>query len=496
MVIIMRITNQMVLQNLMNASQAISKTGLSPEQKALIGKMIEGQIVKADGAFLTLNSEGVELSLRNQSSQVFGKGDWISAEIIDIKDGSLVVSIKTETESNPKVPILLSRLNLTSSEDNIKLLDALVKNNIPVTKENVALMKQSMLEVKSLLGEFEKLSPPQKAWVLDNMETPVKTLVIQLMEQSEISAQKSTPVQFTANQAVNEGNPGKEPPANIEIRSSDTKIQMPEHQSKELVAILNDIMSNKVDPEAKEVGDAVVKLLQTFDFEKDSTLLKKELVLNIKNMMFIENELNPVKSIGDSFTKIADIVKAMPADRDSIVALLTALSEDQPIEEKLDILTKLLTSENLDDESKSQINKEVLFVKEAVQMAKSTNDTFVMMQIPVMIENENKTVDFYVKTKNKKVDPNEMSLLISLTTNRFNEVRCLINKTGNHYRLDFSFQEEAHKEQFEAMEKELRRAITSLGIQMFDINFSLVRTDFVIESKNESVDFSRIDIKI
>ncbi|MCD4714578.1 MAG: hypothetical protein K8R73_14940 [Clostridiales bacterium] len=181
----MRITNQMVLQNLMNASQVVAKSGLSPEQKALIGKMIEGQIVKADGAFLTLNSDGVELSLQNQTNQPLEKGDWITAEIIDIKEGSLVVNIKSETlnESDQKLAGLLTKLNLTASEDHIKLVDALVKNSIPVTKENVALMKQSMLEVKSLLGEFEKLSPPQKTWVLENMETPVKTLVMQLIEQ-------------------------------------------------------------------------------------------------------------------------------------------------------------------------------------------------------------------------------------------------------------------------------------------------------------------------
>lgn len=490
MVNIMRITNQMVLQNLMNASQAVGKSGLTPEQKALIGKMIEGQIVKTDGAFLTLNSDGVELSLRNQTNQTLEKGDWISAEIIDIKEGSLVVNIKPAAESDQKLPILLSKLNLTANEDNIKLVDALVKNSIPVTKENVALMKQSMLEVKSLLGEFEKLSPPQKTWVLENMETPVKTLVMQLIEQS---APKSNPVQFPVDQVVVEGNAVKEMPIDIKIQPSGTN---PELQSKELVAILNDIMSYQVDPKSKEVGDAVVKLLQTFDFEKDSTLLKKELVLNIKNMMLIENDLNPVKSIGDSFAKIADIVRAMPTDRDSIVALLAALSEDQPIIDKLDILSKLLLSENLDDESKSQISKEVLFVKEAVQMTKSTNDTFVMMQIPVMIENENKTVDLYVKTKNKKVDPDEMSLLIALTTNQFDEVRCLINKTGNHYRLDFSFKEESYKEQFKAMEKELRSAIGSLGIQSFDVIFSLVRSDFVMESKNESTDFTTIDIKV
>ena len=485
----------MVLQNLMNASQAVGKSGLSPEQKALIGKMIEGQIVKADGAFLTLNSDGVELSLRNQTNQPLEKGDWITAEIIDIRDGSLVVNIKSETlnESEQKISNLLSKLNLTASEDNIKLVDALVKNSIPVTKENVALMKQSMLEVKSLLGEYEKLSPPQKTWVLENMETPVKALVMQLIEQPESTMPKLNPTQTPIHQVSGESNMVKEMPADFKMQSS---VISPEFQSKELVAILNDIMSFQVDSKSKEVGDAVVKLLQTFDFEKDSTLIKKELVLNIKNMMFIENELNPVKSIGDSFAKIADIVKAMPADRDAIVALLAALSEDRPTSEKLDILTKLLLTENLDEESKSQISKEVLFVKEAVQMTKSTNDTFVMMQIPVMIENENKTVDLYVKTKNKKVDPDEMSLLIALTTKQFDEVRCLINKTRNHYRLDFSFKEDAYKEQFKTMEKELKSAISSLGIQSFDVTFSLVKSDFAMESKNESTDFTTIDIKV
>jgi len=490
----MRITNQMILNNLVNSSQTIGKSGLTPEQKALIGKMIEGQIIKADGALLTLNSEGVELSLRNQTDHVFEKGDWVNAEIIDIKEGTLVVNIKPDAEETPKVSILLSKLNLTSSEDNIKLVDALVKNSIPVTKENVAWMKQSMLEVKSLLGEFEKLTPPQKTWVLENMETPVKTLVMQLLEQPGVSELKSNlpqtpvqnPVQTPMDPLVNEGNTVKDLP----------KMQASEQQSRELVALLNEIMSEKTDPKLKETSDAVVKLLQTFDFEKDSTLLKKELVLNIKNMMFIENELNPVKSIGDSFTRIADVVRAMPADRESIVALLKALTEDKPLEEKLDLLTKLLMNEKLDDESKSQISKEVLFVKEAVQMTKSTNDTFVMMQIPVMIENENTTVDLYVKTKNKKVDPDEMSLLIALSTHRFGEVRCLINKSGHHYRLDFSFQEEEYKDHFKTMEKELKDAISSLGVQSFDVTFSLVRTDFVKESKRESADFTTIDIRI
>lgn len=494
MVIDMRITNQMILNNLVNATQAVSKTGLSPEQRALIGKMIEGQIIKSDGALLSLNSEGVELSLRNQTDHVLEKGDWISAEIIDIKDGALVVNIKSETEEAPKVSMLLSKLNMTASDENIKLVDALVKNSIPVTKENVAWMKQSMLEVKSLLSEFEKLSPPQKSWVLDNMETPVKTLVMQLMEQPETSVPKpntiqtqvQNPLQSPLDQMVIKDNMIKESP----------KMQTPDHQSKELVALLNEIMSEKADPKLKDASDAVVKLLQTFDFEKDGSLLKKELVLNIKNMMFIENELNPVKSIGDSFARIADVVRSMPADLYSIVALMTALTEDKPLEEKLDVLTKLLMTEKLDDESKALISKEVLFVKEAVQMTKSTNDTFVMMQIPVMIENENTTVDLYVKTKNKKVDPEEMSLLIALSTHRFGEVRCLINKIGLHYRLDFSFQEEAYKDHFKTMENELKSAISSIGVQSFDVTFSLARTDFVKESKNVSTDFTTIDIRI
>ncbi|MBE0450130.1 MAG: hypothetical protein IBX70_04700 [Clostridia bacterium] len=490
----MRITNQMILNNLANSSQAIGKSGLTPEQKALIGKMIEGQIIKADGALLTLNSEGVELSLRNQTDHVFEKGDWVNAEIIDIKEGTLVVNIKPDAEETPKGSVLLSKLNLTASEDNIKLVDALVKNSIPVTKENVAWMKQSMLEVKSLLGEFEKLSPPQKTWVLENMETPVKTLVMQLLEQPGVVEQTlnfprtppQNPVQTPFEPLDNEGNMVKDLP----------KMQVTEQQSRELVALLNEIMSEKADPKLKENSDSILKLLQTFDFEKDSTLLKKELVLNIKNMMFIENELNPVKSIGDSFTRIADVVRAIPAGQESIVALLQALTEDKPLEEKLDMLTKLLMNEKLDDESKSQISKEVLFVKEAVQMTKSTNDTFVMMQIPVMIENENTTVDLYVKTKNKKVDPDEMSLLIALSTHRFGEVRCLINKTGHHYRLDFSFQEEEYKDHFKTMEKELKDAINSLGVQSFDVTFNLSKTDFVKESKIESADFTTIDIRI
>ncbi len=478
----MRITNQMMVNNLI---QVMGKAELPAQIKELIGKIVEGQVLKVEGQTVTLNIEGNPVEMLNQSTHSFQKGDWVTAEIMNFKEGALFVSVKPqEPESQPNpLPVLLNRLGLAPTPENRALVEALIKFDIPVTKEHVVQMKQALNEVRVLIGELDQLPTDVREFVVSNLDKPIKELVLSLLQKPE-----PTNHPLSADRQLVEAKS-----ENIAVNSKQVMNQDIPQKAEALMDGLKELMG--LDSKSPDIS-AVKALLENFDFSREGLIMKENLPVTLKSLFLVESVFQNTKTISDSFIKVLEILNREPLQEKSLVALTNILTEVGSDDEKLENIFKWINESELPEDIKREVSKEIVFIRESAQAPKMHPETITYYQFPVQIDNDLKTVDLYMKTKNKTVDKEDMTLLIALQTHHYGEVRCLIHKKNSTYDLSFNLSEEQTRDVFETYSFELEEALQGIGIEHANIRFSINETDFTHDISEQRKSLNKIDLKV
>lgn len=524
----MRISQPILQQNLLNF------TASSDTLKALVGKAIEGQVVAAEGKALAFQYQGQLFQVRNDSDTPIQEGARVQLEIMSQEEGVLSARLIRVLQDDGNTETV--RTAFRNAEDQ-SIFDALKALSVPVTKENLQAVRQSTVEVKALLNALPALSDTEVQSLIKQMDQPLRDLVLRLIQgqngsgtaiadaEVSLSSDEGENAFSSGQQAETNGmkfgnqtglsagdaffvdgkevsgseNVGKaellmkqlnllssENPEQIKPESGNSTVHTSEVQSSVKPAVFTEWLKEialalKGEAQVKagmgsEDKAALGTVLESFDSSASALLLKQSIPLTIKNLLLVENQQVQIKSLGDSMVKLSAVARQIPLESEELTALIRVLKDDVSNEEKLNLIERLIAESTMDDALKKTAEKEISFVREAGKFTPNYNDQVIYMQVPIRLQEQERTVDLYFKARHKKLDPEDLSVLVALQTNRYGEVQCLVGKQGRRYSLNFSLETESAKKEFEGQVAALEKQLKQMDVGTFDISFSVKST--------------------
>jgi len=511
----MRISQQNIVQNLVNAAQSPQ---VSSELKALIGKVLSGQItdIQSNQTATFLTDKGqLKVDINGASLQ---NNQQVELKITDVKDGMLVAKLITSGgvgDQTSSLSEILSKLGISENVENTAIVEAMKQANIPITQDNFKGMRQSMVEVRALLSELtnQVLSEP-----LNQLETPIKSLALKLMQQQQTDVPKLLPSLLESNSvelplAMNDKTTNTTANTDDNITTSKSLNDMPSSTALKgaldlSVSQTSDLIKSS-EGTAHKVGgtnftsfevfdkalffkaiadvfggennasnpngsnENIKSLLGQFDYQQSSLIYKNELPITLKNIFLAYDTLSEDSGITARFTKVINNLDFLDLSNESLGKMVKILLSDDSQNEKLEQMIRIIEKEAPDTTSKNLIEKELAVIKESSIFNKPLNEQMMYMQIPVQMNQQLKNVDIYYKKNNKKPNPDDLTLLVALNTFNFGEVRCVVHKVKNQYNLSFGFKDEETMNYFENYKQQLVKQLENQEDKKFVISFNV-----------------------
>lgn len=543
----MRITQNQIV----NISTAVEST--RPEHgKSIVGKTIEGVVTAINGNKITLSQNGQLLNLINDSSVAFEANQKVQLLITGSNEGTLTaIPLNSEAQEDHSGQVL-EKIGILADASNREIAEAMMKFDVPLTKENFGTMKQNLAAAKAFINDLKMA--PDKAALIDVGKT-LKENVLNFIKFETSSSESMKAVKVPVNSEVpivNNDNKGIiseqisdksalqftkfEEATMAKVTSTDSTIGKNTDISKNTDINANtDKMLSKMSSQegspsdrlglnkgqdsqlmdTSKVRDAVVKslmkdlvnvfgdkpvetfhevahkLVSLFNLEEDAVFTKHNLELNLTNLLVMNQLKFTEKSVGNSFFELSKMIEKSNLTEDDLLLLQEILQEDIAEAEKLNKVASFLKgiSENMD--TKEKIDKEVLFIKDASQMTKQLNEPLFYMQVPFKLEDYERPVDIYYRRKKASDDKDEFTILVALKTKNYQEVKCVIEKRKEHFILNFKLADETIKTVFENRAEALEQQLSEKSIVL---KFSTQRSEEV--SAFETPKQGSIDIKV
>ncbi len=420
---------------------------------------------------------------------------------IDINIGDfLKIIIKNKTSSQVYVQILEENINIESQVTNIKehlinlnylpdeknldLVQAMINNEIPVTKE-------SLQNAFNLLNEYEDLTTDKLIFLIAN-KLPISEESITILNNHisknnllgnklDLLLEKLTFLEDTLSTIINTisnktdkkdissekfdtiNNNGKSNPLEVYEDMDDQEIQQQmliedkekpldtnfiasnkididksnyrQEDNNRFDTLLNNIVENIFKSDLHNIEDQTLpiqelikliyskinsKLDNNFD-KPTNNLIQDKYILDISNLL--ENNIKTIKeSIDKIFNKINVNKPDELAEEINPTKLIAKLiSELESIEHKLNDISII---------DKKQFVDLVTNIKEDMLFMSQINKSFYLLQIPLNINNYNTSADLYIlkNSHNKnKFNPSNLSVFLSIETSRLGTIQTLIN---------------------------------------------------------------------
>lgn len=512
----MRIT-QNVLSN-----QMIQSLHTQSDLKALVGKVLTGQIVdiQSNQTATLLTAKGqltVDISGANlQNNQ------WIDLKVLEVKDGTLLTKMMPQTNGTSALDAIFSKLGMTDTTENIAILEALKKADLPIQQDTIKAMKQAMSEVKILISEMSASSLEGNPTLFDGeIDLPLKSLAIKWIQQTQSSQTQGSPSQpqvvspqsqsvlsqiqnaqfqqqiISASSSTLEQNPSMMTPLDADdtlLTSSHTVTPLDDLQNPIISTkqAETDRMSQPGETQTKINGsilkaiqeafsgshlEAVQSLLENFNYQNGSLILKNALPMSIKNIFLAYDALNENSGISQRFIQLIQQLESAEISPELTKDILKHLQSEGDSTEKLSKIYEAIERELPESVTKSNIEKELAVIKESVVLNKSLNDQMMYMQLPLPINQQLESVALYYKKKGKKPNPDDLTLLVALNTHHFGEVRCVVHKLENQYNLSFRFKDDATMAYFETYKHELIERLEQQPDKIFVVQFSVSQSE-------------------
>ncbi|MDH8676645.1 hypothetical protein QE109_00730 [Fusibacter bizertensis] len=513
--------------NIVQSTISFVKGQTNTELKSMVGKVLQGHISGATQNQTALFVSGEQQLLVNIGDAKLSDQQALTLKIVDYKEGALIANIMTETngqlandsQSSVNASEILNKLGVIISAENGEIVEAMKSANVPMTKENFQAIRQSLIEVKTLVGELKQGVTVDFS---KELSTPIKALVMKLIQQSEAqtssgntpnnaskispdqAAQTSNLVELTntvPKESVMTQNPSSQSNiSNLSLPQTPTaqnpsaitanEIQTNLNANEGVNTRLNEeihLNSNFLEKDAKQLlnlivnkfndsgntAEAIKNLLLEFNLESDILHLKNEQPVSIKTVFAANEQINNKDIIVQKFDSILSHMSNLKFDKESVIALLEVMkSEDEDIE-KLTKLSDLIRTKLPDSEVKTKLEQDIAMLKEHAVLSKPVNDQVVYMPINIQQGERDQKVSLYYKKNQKKSDFEDFTMLVALNTDYCGEVRCVIHKLKNQVSLAFNFETDLTKKVFEDSKGLLTESLNTFSQYQFNLSFSL-----------------------
>lgn len=143
-------------------------------------------------------------------------------------------------------------------------------------------------------------------------------------------------------------------------------------------------------------------------------------------------------------------------------------------------------------------------LKDSMDLQNQLNKEDTVLQLPVMMENNLKNLQIYIMNKKKnsrKIDPNNMSILLNFDTNNMGNVNIYTGVNHKKVIMKIGVKNQSDKNFFEVNRKQIEELLTGLGYELKEMTFRVEEEQNLLTMAEEIVEDNKpirsfLDIKI
>ncbi len=514
-----------------NLVQAGSATSISDIlSKLKVGDILRAQVldIAADEAILKL-FDGTTVAAATLGSVDAKQGDFVDFSVKGFPDGKLLLQTLKQPmpvfNENEAIANTILSLGISPDNDSINIAKELNAAGLPLTKEN-------MDKASQLLSNFKAsgITPEKAVYILKNNIPPVENNLSSLQQLTDENYKITSSIRDIIDnmpeikdqrllQAITKGlertdakyNPAASPIAD-ELTSvqqnanpSDTSVKI---NAKELLQNIITQLSDKITSNNTEAlrqflnNSSFAQKLQNFIASQPANKMDAEKIID-----FIKTQLKDIpeqpekKQFMQSIFKELDKLnknELLNANNNSIEdtkkhinklfskALLDVEAGDltqgavknsyKELYEKLDVIKQEIAASTYP--LKEQFTDKLDNIQNNLRFMNEASNYAAYLQIPVSLKGSDKTVELYILKREgskKKLDPENMTVFVSLDTQNLGRVDSLISVSRKSVMINFKLEDKKLSEAFSSNYNELFNSLEEIGFKLVGMNFGLIK---------------------
>lgn len=382
-------------------------------------------------------------------------------------DGKPVWVQNSNSDLGNTVSNLLIKHNLPNDPMTRDLVSILLKNDLPISGEGIKEIKQNYQALNIVSHALSENTLP---FVSEKMQLDLKQLAVQLMAQAEVM---NTPVQD----------------------------YVPKFNGTSLEPIFSVLFSESQTAEkllSREL-DSFKSLLMEIKPEQLTQIMGTKESLTFKDVVLLMNQYNGIWSEQESFDKISKVLKETSLSPKEVLSFFNVMVSPNKPEDKIEALEKWVMALKLNPSEEKSIKSDMIFLKDTLALSSKSADEIYVFQMPIKMNQEQNNVEFFIKrNKRKKENQGAFQIFLSLSTNHFEKVSCLVMGSQRDVNLKFGLESKAYINIFSKQEAVLKGLLSSVTSKNVNISFE-VREDLELNFfKNDNTSYvaSGIDIRV
>lgn len=409
----------------------------------------------------------------------------VNKEVLN-KIADLVTKFKDLTPS--KAAFLLSG-NMEPEEKNISALNQLVDGKTKITaKLNDILKMVNDIEDTNVLKNIET----QIKSLQPNITVKLKTVLNQVNSDKEPTITSNTGNSFLnndkaikemANNILNEGikNFGNKNSKNIILSQNLTDklsefLKLNDINTKSIEKFMTNLNKDAGLTTKLSLNDQSI-LKNTFEniFHKikDNLLLNKNELLNTKTIENVPENFKIKDNISKAFDNFLVDVKSETLKED-----INVKNMYKDIYSKLEAIKDSITNSNFP--SKNEITNNIDNLQNNIRFMNELSSHNTYVQIPLQIWDKNTTGELYIlkkDSKKKKIDPENVTVFISLNTQNLGQVDSLIGVNKKNISVNLRVEDQEIIDYLKENYKELYNRLHEKGYKLVDVKYRLIEEE-------------------
>ncbi len=486
----MRITNQQILNQATADVRKVSDGSTDTLTKGQVLKAIVRDVMQ-DGLVLELRN-GSLLKATIADGVTYSKGDTQTFEVVENGYPALLKSLGEEAAKTLEQTLegLFKGSGEQVTPEKMGAAKALLSFGQPISKEGINSLLETSKQVDTLKGLIEsdiiKLEdiPPK---------SPVKQILISFYKNSgsdQASAADKNTSELTsllkssqsADQTPASGlRQGASAPQQDVLREGADAARLQTSRNIEQTPLESQkaTLDQNSNQETAQTIEKLANMLGQVDYQKLAFHKSAGMENSVFNLAMLEKLVFGKETIGKQVGALIETLNASFKDLpDSVKVLLEDLKgldlgKDAETEKALQkVLDSLEKSVSKESESLETLKEDLTSVKQSVSYMREMNSSMTYMQIPVRIDQNMHSVDFFMKKRRgNDRSSDELTIFISLDTQHIGTVQSLIEYQKNNLKIQFRVGNEETVDYLENQKDALMDSLSEITDQNISVSF-------------------------
>lgn len=484
--ILMRITNQQIMKQMIGDVKKLEGQSGKGLVKGQVFKAIVSQVMN-DSLLLQLQS-GELLRAKLPEGQTFTQGAQYSFEVVENEEQLVVRPFTGEAPETleKSLETLFKGSGEVVTPEKIAVAKALVSFGIPVSRESIKELLDTSKQVDTFKGLIEadviKLSdiPPK---------SPLKQILVAHYAQKHVETPGNEEKLTTLLKNLPEVVTAAQEQVDESVKTKQ-QIQIPKNTSsmveeKSSDAVKNESVKGEQSEAASKTAVKLLDLLSKVDYQKLAFHKSSNMNNSIQNLAMLDKLIFGKEPIGKQLSELIQIINAdpekLPTELKALLSTLQGLglSDDDKLDESL---SKLITSleargEDTGGSNLVPVKNQLVNIQQSINYMRDINENMSYFQLPLQVNDELRSVDFFVKHKRKnQKNDDETTIFISLDTHYLETVQVLLEYKKSDLGIQFRLTDEATLDLLEMNKNQLEEKLTEISDKKIRLKFQMKDT--------------------